>query len=1136
MNDAQPRRIGRYTVLRPLGEGGMGEVFEATLNGPSGFRKRVAIKRIRRDRPDLDHTLLHEARLGALLSHPNVVSTLDLQQTDEGWVIAMELVQGPSLWAFRHQGPISAVAVVDVGVQVAVALSHVHELTVSGQPVGLVHRDVKPSNLLLDGNGLVKLADLGLAALGDATDGQMVGTPGFAAPEQIDGRSDPRSDLFALGAVLLWLATGQLPFGEGLPANDKVRDCDGHLERSGLLGPVRAQVPELADVIARCLRADPEERYPSARHLVAALQLLRPHCPDGHSLAETLAERTGVEHIGLQVTPAGSPAPPLPTNLPDADGSLVGRDADCEQLVRNLLQTRAVGLFGPPGVGKSAVAKQVGRLCLPQFPGGVWHVDLSDTEDEATICSAIGLVLGVPLASADAAAQLGSALAARGATLLVLDHTERVLTPLDRVVQQIATRAPKLRLLVCGRRRVEVVGHQALLGPLSSADSLTLFRQRRGRTADPEEEDVERSLVATLDGLPLSIELAAARASFLPLDQVLARLTDRFRLLGSETEGRHSTLRTALDLSWNQLSRPLRKALSQLGVFRGGFTLDAATAVLDVGHASPWSLQLLHQLSEHSLLQVDPVNGRFHLLGVVRDYVLEQLSDGERRLAERRHGAHYAHLDHQFGFRRDGPRPIGELIEFDQERSNLTVAALRAVQRGDAAIATANAVCAAQAYRTSGPVSRARPLLDAVLGLDTLSTAQEAVIRTHLASVCVDLGDHAAARAHAEQAVSLARAAEDAILLASTLKCLGTTLRYSGDPHAGLIHLEESRGLAARSGHRVLHARALSDLGMTNAAVGRLDDAHACLVAALGLMRAAASPRDEQIALNSLGIVLAKRGEPAMETFRRAVALSEKLGDEATEGRTRQNLASQLLGLGHIERAIRHQRRAVEIVGRHGTVPIWITACGNLGAMFVEAGQPDQARTVLQQALSVAQSSGLQANASTVHANLGRLAILEEDTARAIAHFKEAIRIEHAAGEVSLVQRCTLLLGMAHRYDGDLDPALRYATAVYNWAVRNEPLLAANALVELARIRVAQRQGPEALRLANNALQTLDTDPLTPPGLLALGVKAAAMLTCGQRDEGEAELVRAELRARELQLSQHSAIGRQLSRIRNAFT
>ena len=229
--------VGRYELVRELGSGGAGTVFEAVFHGPAGFAKSVALKVV-----DHEHeALIREARLGAQLHHPNLVDVYALEEADGVWHLAMELVTGGSL---RDLRPLPPRAAVEAVIQACAGLAYAHDA------IGLVHMDIKPANLLLQGAN-VKVADLGIAhARGFLHDGQLRGTPSYVAPETLARRPvDGRADVWAIGVVLIELITGRAS-----------------------LDP--AMVPSLRPVLERCLTPDPAGRMASVADVGAALEAL----------------------------------------------------------------------------------------------------------------------------------------------------------------------------------------------------------------------------------------------------------------------------------------------------------------------------------------------------------------------------------------------------------------------------------------------------------------------------------------------------------------------------------------------------------------------------------------------------------------------------------------------------------------------------------------------------------------------------------------------------------------------------------------------------------------------------------------------------------------------------------------------
>ena len=301
-----PLQFGRFVLLEVLGEGGMGAVFRAEMEGPGGFRKPCALKVLHPSvlvaarRLSID--LRIEARLGALLHHPNIVETYDFGIEGKQPWISMELVDGTELSdLLRGAGPMPATAMLEMGIQLASGLEHAHRLTHKGEELGFVHRDLKPSNIILSQNGLAKITDFGIATsaliAGLTTgDGVTKGTPAYMAPEQAAGRDvDGRADLFALGAILYQAATGLRLFrGSSAAATMmSVLHVDEVYEQPGVRAAADAVVPGLARVLGWCLRRDPDARYADATLVREALEELELAAAPGPGLRRWIGDLPG---------------------------------------------------------------------------------------------------------------------------------------------------------------------------------------------------------------------------------------------------------------------------------------------------------------------------------------------------------------------------------------------------------------------------------------------------------------------------------------------------------------------------------------------------------------------------------------------------------------------------------------------------------------------------------------------------------------------------------------------------------------------------------------------------------------------------------------------------------------------------
>jgi tRNA A-37 threonylcarbamoyl transferase component Bud32 len=326
----------RYALLDRLGAGGAGVVWRAH---DDLLDRTVAVKLLHRDLardPATTERFRAEAAAAAKLTHPHAVVVYDIGQDDDGDYLVMELVEGATLGQLLDDGPLSPGVVAALGDQVGRALGAAHAR-------GLVHRDVKPANILVTREGVAKVADFGIArALGDATSrltvtGHVMGTARYLAPEQLrDEAIDARADVYALGLVLHQALTGRAPFGDGTAVEVAARRLVGDLPAPSELRD--GVPPELDDVVCRAVRLDPDERYADGAELAAACASLAAAWS-----ADELAQRTR-QVAGRE--PGGAAAPP-----PPRDPTPVDAPPDDAEEAR---ATRAIGAVAPAGTTRGA--------------------------------------------------------------------------------------------------------------------------------------------------------------------------------------------------------------------------------------------------------------------------------------------------------------------------------------------------------------------------------------------------------------------------------------------------------------------------------------------------------------------------------------------------------------------------------------------------------------------------------------------------------------------------------------------------------------------------------------------------------------------------------------------------------------
>ncbi len=321
-----PVAFGSYRLVSLLGEGGMARVFRADLVGEEGFRKPTAVKVIHAAvaarGEALRRSLINEARTGGLLHHPNIVDTYNYGEVQGLPYIAMEYVRGVTLDRALRRGPLPPELVVQVGAQICAGLDRAHHLEVDGAVVQVVHRDLKPSNIILSRDGMAKVMDFGIAkATTNAYDttqtGMTKGTPAYMSPEQAAGHElDGRSDLFALGAILYEMATGQRFFeGETLVSLLlKVVQVETMLQEPARMARIDEAVPGLSAIVRGCLRQEVSDRWPDAATVEEQLLALSRALPHGVSLRRFVREIEEDEGADAAATGPTKPWPGTPAD------------------------------------------------------------------------------------------------------------------------------------------------------------------------------------------------------------------------------------------------------------------------------------------------------------------------------------------------------------------------------------------------------------------------------------------------------------------------------------------------------------------------------------------------------------------------------------------------------------------------------------------------------------------------------------------------------------------------------------------------------------------------------------------------------------------------------------------------------
>jgi predicted ATPase len=725
----------------------MGEVF---LAQQVNLNRLVVIKQVLASRANDQHVraLLEEARVAARLHHPNVVNVLDVSRDGETPFVAMEYLAGVTLREMIERAAPRALPLeiaLPITLDVLRGLAYAHGVR-TGKHVGVVHRDIKPRNVMVTYAGIAKLIDFGISRwLGDGeAEVAVSGTRGYMAPEQHDRAViTGAADQYAVAVTLYEMVSGALPRGGDATQIDK----------PGVGGEFVARVPidpELDAIIACALEVDPAHRWADCAAMAHALESLARrrglpmsaadvqrwllhHFPQEHEATEAESAGLAEEGEATRVTDGGATAP---TNLAPSVDAFVGRSPELEELARRFADgARLVTLLGGPGIGKTRLAREYAWRARENYAGGAWFVDLTEARTLEGVVIGIAAALGVGgLDSALEAMlrQLGAAIAHRGQTLLVVDNFEQVVDHAS-IVDRLSALAPGAHWLVTSRERLNLPLELVIeLGPLSGetdGEALALLIER-ARAARPglalgmSELDELAVVIERLEGNPLAIELAAGRLKVLSPKQLSDRLASGFDVLTGRRRGvpeRQTAFDKAVEWSWQMLEPWEQAALAQTGVFRGGFSVEAAEAVVDLSaHPSAFTvIDVLESLCDKSLLRRVsspelPEEPRFGMYEGIRSFALGRLETAGTLAATRaRHARYFLAYAEPWAAHDAYPEVRERANRLAAERENIW--ALVEPALAGAPLSAADAVVALRALVTLVPIYEGRGLRSLVL-------------------------------------------------------------------------------------------------------------------------------------------------------------------------------------------------------------------------------------------------------------------------------------------------------------------------------------------------------------------------------------------------------------------------------------
>jgi predicted ATPase/serine/threonine protein kinase len=918
---------GRYLIEKELGRGGIGVVY---LGCDQQLLSRLVVIKVLLDESHQNDWLKKKFRLEvealARIDHPNVVGVFDAGEMSDGKLyLVMQFVAGTDLRSAMKVEGMDFERVAHIIRQTGQAISAAHDK-------GVYHRDLKPENIMLNGQGegeeQVKIIDFGIASVKNSQVATykettaIAGTIGYMAPEQLMGKPSASSDIYALGVISYEMLTGRRPFNPDSPYQLL------EMQRAGVkVKPVdlRPSLEEAAQhIILKSLSFDPGDRYSRARDF-------------GEELARALTSDERGRIYNKEPRFLGSTLVSVNlrrSNLPLQPTSLIGREAEStavEELLRHE-EVRLVTLTGAGGSGKTRLGLHVAEHLINEFENGVCFVSLAALSDTRLVASEIAQALGLREAGGNSLDQILKEYLRDKRMLLVLDNFEHVISAAPLVAGLMAA-CPKLKILVSSRAALHLRGeHEFVVPPLAlpdlkhlpSTEELTqypgvaLFIQRAraiklhfGLTNENARAVAE--ICTRLDGLPLAIELAAARIKLLSPQAILARLDSRIQLVIGEAQdsesrsksllapslqlltggaqdlpARQQTMRGTIAWSYDLLDEDEKKLFRNLAVFIRGFTLEAAESLC--GETSDLQLRVLDGVSslvDNSLLRQDEHpdgESRFVMLETIRQYGLEcLLPSGEADEIRHRHAGLFLSLAEEIEPELKGAQQSRWLKRLEDEHDNMRGALRWAMDNGELEDGLRMAGALGRFWEVRGHLSEGRRWLEGMLSEGgTASPLVRAKALNGAGILARSQGDYGRAGTLLEQGLSLSQESGDELGIGTLLNILGLVAHDHGDYERAVALNEESLAIKRKLGDKRGIAISLSNLGRVAYDQGDYERASALYAECLALFREVSDVRSIALALNNLGNLAQSQGDPkrAMTLFAESLDLFREMGDK----------------------------------------------------------------------------------------------------------------------------------------------------------------------------------------------------------------------------------------------------------------
>ncbi len=723
--------------------------------------------------------------------------------------------------------------------------------------------------------------------------------------------------------------------------------------------------------------------------------------------------------------PIRSPEPAR-DNLPVQLSSFLGRRLELDLGTKLLASSRLLTVTGPGGTGKTRLAYQLAANEMQKFPDGVWVAELAPVLAPERVANALMAAVGLrDERGRDTTETVVAHFRSREA-LVVLDNCEHIIAAAAALAAELLKGCGGLRVLATSREPLRIAGESVWqlpplalpddgltsLAEMAQADAIALFCERAGEAKvgfglDNENAGPVKAICSRLDGVPLAIELAAARVRTLPLEAIADRLNRSLHLLSKgarDAADRQASLRGAVAWSHDLLNDDERVLFRRLSVFAGGFSLEAAESVCAGEMLRPQDVvDTLDGLVDKSLVTLGDRRAgehRYRLLEIIRAFAAEQLEDaGEESGLAMRHASYYASLADECA--REGDSAAGALGRLEVDHPNL-LAAVGYLAGTDRQMDHGRLlVDLAVFWDLRGHWRLGRQELLRYLARDDADRPLAGQCRHGLGTVHYNLGELKEAQLCYEAGLAIALEVGDSSLQGRCLRGLARLAAGRGD-HVRAQHLvERAAGIARQSGDRRLEGRCCGDLGIIATTAGDYSGAEPLFAAGVEIAREVGDRRFEGYWVGDLGDVFLCLGDypEAEDHFTEALLIAQEVSDRRMEGFWLGNLGEVAVRRGELDEARRYYSAARNIARQLGDTRnegLWLGALGDVAA---NVGDYDEAKTLYEQAAGIARNVGDLAVEGLWIGDLGVVAARLGDYREAEALLKEALDIASRFGD-----------------------------------------------------------------------------------------------------------------------------------------